>query len=138
MDERGITSYPPLGPDGLPVDPSAAEWGHGRRIDFPVDHRQSCAFCGASEWTVFYPLLTVPPWRPMATPVLPWFWCACDACAHLIEAGDRDDLIARMEDLPFRDRDASSTQLTMFEACRSVPKSFSRSEALSKRPALLG
>lgn len=136
VEEHGITSYSPLGPDGLPIDSSAAEWGHGRRIDFPIDPRQSCAFCGASDWIVLYPLLTVPPWRPTATLVLPWFWCACATCAPLIESGDRDDLLARMDDSPFRDRDASSTRLTMFEAFRSDPRSLPRSDALSKRPAL--
>lgn len=136
MAEYAFTSYSPIGPDGEPTDSSAARWGHERRIDFPVDPRQSCAFCGSDDWAVLYPMLTVLPWRPTADMVLPWFWCACTACAALIESADRDDLVARMVDPPFRDREASIDELAMFDAFRSEPRIITRAEALTRRPAL--
>ena len=118
------------------------EWGAGRRIDFPIDPRQSCAFCGRQDWAWLYPLLAMPSWRPTAETHLPWFWCACDTCADLVEPNDSSQLIqARLRESAATDESEASRAhaeqvVTAFFAFRSGDR-LSRADALSGRAPML-
>ena len=112
-----------------------ASWGRDARVDFPLQQPQSCAFCGSPNWVIVYPLLTISPERARASIALPWFWCACQRCADLVDSGDWDALAAIHAASDWGADDAVSV-VSAFRAWRSPASAIPRAAALARRPSL--
>ena len=112
-----------------------AGWARDARINFPLAQPQSCAFCGSPDWVVVYPILTITPERAHAPIALPWFWCACERCSGLVEAGDWDELTALYGESD-ADADVAVSAVSAFRTWRSPGPAIPRAAALTSRPSL--
>ena len=73
---------------------------HGWRIPtraeiLPVSGAQSCAVCGARDWSWLYLLLNAPDWVQRRGWFASWFVVMCDGCQAAWEQGSEEVLRVR-------------------------------------------